>query len=123
MELMWGTTEFPRWVGTPRQVAWLSWVAGAVLVMNVLDALLTLYWIRIGVATEANPLMAELIHRSELLFIGVKFAMVGGGIGLLWRYRTRPMAVVAMFAAFFAYYGIIVFHIRGALRFLPLLMS
>lgn len=45
--------------------------------LNVLDALLTLFWVRTGVAPEGNHFMAVLLDNSDFLFLAVK---IGWGI-------------------------------------------
>ena len=43
--------------------------------LNLLDALLTIVWVRNGAATEGNFLMAQLLEIGDLTFLGVKLAM------------------------------------------------
>ena len=43
--------------------------------LNLLDALLTLIWVRNGVAEEGNRLMAELLNISDVAFLSDKLAM------------------------------------------------
>ena len=43
--------------------------------LNLLDALLTIVWVRNGVATEGNYLMAQLLEVGDLTFLGVKLAI------------------------------------------------
>lgn len=43
--------------------------------LNLLDAFLTILWIRKGVATEANILMAFLLEISDLLFLFAKVSI------------------------------------------------
>ena len=43
--------------------------------LNLLDALLTIVWVRNGVATEGNFLMAHLLEVGDLTFLGVKLAI------------------------------------------------
>lgn len=101
-------------VGTPEHFRWLQGVVKAVLVLNLLDALLTLVWVRAGLAVEANTLMDELVNENAVLFVGVKLALVGMGSWLLWNRRQSPIAVVAIFAAFLSYYWVLLHHLRYA---------
>lgn len=101
-------------VGTPRQFRWLAGVVKAVVVMNVIDAVLTLYWVRGGFATEANPLMEQIVTHNGLLFVVCKIALVVLGSTLLWRYRRTPLAVLGIFAAFLVYYAVLLMHLRFA---------
>ena len=43
--------------------------------LNLLDALLTIIWIRNGVATEGNFLMAPLLEIGDFTFLGAKLAI------------------------------------------------
>ncbi len=55
----------------------MSTLAKCVLLftLNWLDAQLTLVWIRAGLATEGNWLMAQLLESSDMLFLGAKIAI------------------------------------------------
>jgi hypothetical protein len=102
-----------RTIGTVQHFRWLRGVVVATLILNVLDAILTLIWIARGAATEANPLLAELAHRHPVTFVAVKMALVSLGSLLLWRLRRRPVAVVAVFACFLSYYLLLLYHLRA----------
>lgn len=110
-------------IGTQQQFRWLEGIVKAVLVMNLLDAILTLFWVRAGLAREANTLLDELVSDDALLFVAVKLSLVGMGSWLLWRRRSSPVAVVAIFVAFVAYYAILVQHVSYASGLLGLLLS
>jgi len=43
--------------------------------LNLLDALLTILWVRNGAAEEANALMAALLDIGDLPFLGAKLAI------------------------------------------------
>lgn len=98
-------------IGTPQHFRWLQGIVKGVLVMNLLDAVFTLLWVWAGMAKEANPLLRELVHESPVGFAVIKLAVVGLGSLLLWRWRTRPLAVVAIFVAFLAYYALLLLHV------------
>jgi hypothetical protein len=100
-------------IGTQAQFRFLRRVVGAVLVMNLLDGVLTLVWIALGTASEANPLLAQLAHQQPVLFMGVKTALVALGSLLLWRHRKRRAAVVAIFVCFLAYYFLLLYHLQA----------
>ena len=99
-------------IGTPQQFAWLRGIVMAVLVLNLLDAVFTLFWVYAGLAREANPLLRDLIEASPLAFVGIKLGLVGLGSALLWRHRKRPLAVVAIFLSFLIYYGLLLWHLE-----------
>ncbi len=99
------------WIGTPEQCRWLLGIVKVVLALNLLDAVFTLVWINAGLAREANPLLAEIIRNHPVWFAVVKLGLVAGGSLLLWRYRSRPLAVVGIFAVFLVYYLLLLYHI------------
>ena len=101
-------------VGTPQHFVWLSAIVKCVLVMNLIDGILTLLWVRSGLAVEANTLIDELVNEHAMVFICVKLALVGMGSWLLWNRRGSPLAVVGIFAAFVTYYSILLLHIQYA---------
>jgi len=98
-------------IGTPEQFRWLLGIVKVVLALNLLDAIFTLTWINAGLAREANPLLADIVREQPVAFAVVKLSLVAGGSLLLWRYRTRPLAVVGIFLAFFVYYLLLLYHI------------
>jgi hypothetical protein len=101
-------------VGLPHQFDWLRWLLIALIVLNVLDAVFTLIWLRNGMATEANVLVRRLVTEHAPLFLTVKISLVSLGAFLLWRRRRHPLAVVAIFASFFAYYVLLLHHLDFA---------
>lgn len=101
-------------VGTMTQFGWLEGVVKAVIVMNLIDAVMTLWWVRSGFATEANPFIEQIVTEHGLLFVVSKITLVFLGTTLLWRYRTRPLAVLGIFAAFMVYYGLLLVHLSFA---------
>lgn len=101
-------------VGTAEHYRWLDGIVRCVLVLNLLDAIFTLWWVRWGLALEANLMIDRLIDDAPLVFVAVKLGLVGMGSWLLWRHRERGAAVVAIFVAFLAYYLILLYHLQYA---------
>jgi formate hydrogenlyase subunit 3/multisubunit Na+/H+ antiporter MnhD subunit len=101
-------------LGTPEHFRWLHGIVKTVLVLNLLDAMFTLLWVRAGLAREANPMIDELVDGHALAFFAVKLGLVGMGSWLLWRRRDQPAAVVAIFVAFLAYYLVLLYHLQYA---------
>ena len=61
-------------------------------ILNWLDAQLTLLWIRLGVATEGNTLMARILEHGDLTFLGAKL-VIGAFAGyVLYRCAHLPLA-------------------------------
>jgi hypothetical protein len=115
-----------RWViGTPEQFRWLEGILRAVVILNLVDAVLTLLWVHSGLAHEANPLLEQMVHQRAVVFVVVKLILVSTGVWLLWQRRQHPLAVVGLFASFLLYYGVLLHHLHfaGLLidRFLPYL--
>jgi len=103
----------PAWIGTPQEYAWLGAIVKTVLVLNVIDAIMTMVWVSSGAAIEANPILRDLVQGDPLSFVCVKLALVSLGSLLLWRNRGHAMAVVAIFVAFLAYYFLLLYHLRA----------
>ena len=60
--------------------------------LNWLDAQLTVLWIRLGVATEGNALMARVLQHGDLAFIGAKLAIGAFAAYVLYRRAHLPIA-------------------------------
>ena len=106
------TTRLP--VGTPEQFRWLQGIVKTVLVLNLLDAIFTLVWVRWGFAREANLMIDRLVERHAVVFIAVKLGLVGMGSWLLWQRRHHATAVIAIFIAFMTYYLVLLYHVQYA---------
>lgn len=106
--------------GTGQQFPLLLGVVKAILVLNLLDAIFTLWWVGVGVAVEANTLLRDLVTDNPLGFVLAKLGLVSLGSVLLWRQRQHPLAVFAIFGAFALYYLILLYHLHySSLFYLP----
>jgi hypothetical protein len=101
-------------VGTPEHFRWLQGIVKTVLVLNLLDAIFTLVWVRWGFAREANLMIDRLVDQNAVGFIGVKMSLVGMGSWLLWQRRHHATAVIAIFIAFLTYYMVLLYHVQYA---------
>lgn len=99
-------------LGTEEHFRWVEGIVKSLLVLNLLDAVFTLLWVRVGAAEEANALMRELVNNHAVLFVVVKTALVAAGSYLLWRRRHRPVAVIGIFGVFLAYYAVLLYHLQ-----------
>ncbi|MEE9132938.1 MAG: DUF5658 family protein [Gemmatimonadota bacterium] len=108
----------PLRIGTPQQYQWLNGIVKGVIWLNLLDALFTLWWVRAGMAVEANQLLRDLAHENALAFVLAKLGLVSLGSLFLWRYRRHPLAVVAIFGAFLIYYLVLLHHLQFSSHFL-----
>lgn len=78
--------------------------------LNFLDAVLTLYWVRNGFATEGNHLMATLLDIGDLPFLAVKVAIGAVTAVVLWRWRNLRLAKYGLGIALLIYVGLMGIH-------------
>jgi len=90
------------------------WMAAAVVILNLVDALFTLGFIELGAATEANPLMALLLASGPVTFMIGKLTLVSMGVLLLWRYRARRSAICGLVCATTVYIALCIYHMHAA---------
>jgi hypothetical protein len=83
----------------------------AILVLNLLDALFTMAFLKFNLAEEANPLMNIAYRTSPLGFVLLKLAMVQVGILILHHHRRVRVAEYALNAVAAVYVGIVSYHL------------
>jgi len=83
------------------------------LVMNMLDVVLTSVVVSVGLAVEANPIMAALLEHGTAPFAIAKMALVSTGVWVLWRYRHRPLAMAGTAFTFGCYALVMVQHLKS----------
>lgn len=93
--------------------AWLWRIAAAILILNLFDGAMTIAIVQTGLASEANPLMGELIGRGAVPFMFFKTALVSLSVLLLWRLRRLRSACLAMYAGGATYALVAVYHLRS----------
>lgn len=108
---IWSTLGIEK-IGTDDHFRWLKGIIATIFLLNVLDGLLTVYWIFTGQAVEANPLMDNVLHISPGLFMAIKLGLVALGSILLWRLRSSPVAVMSIFGLFIIYYLLLLYHLQ-----------
>lgn len=79
--------------------------------LNLLDALLTIVWVRSGVATESNQLMATLLDIGNGPFLTVKIAIGAIAAIVLFKWGSRPVAKYGVAVALAVYIGLMGIHI------------
>ena len=79
--------------------------------LNLLDALLTIVWVRSGVTTESNQLMATLLDMGNGPFLLVKIAMGAITAIVLIRWGSRPLARYGVAVALAVYLGLMGVHL------------
>jgi hypothetical protein len=79
--------------------------------LNLLDALLTIVWVRSGVATESNQLMARLLEMGNgpFLFVKIGIGLIAAIVLISW--RKRPLARYGVTIALAVYIGLMAVHI------------
>ena len=78
--------------------------------LNFLDAVLTIYWVRNGFATEGNGLMARLLESGDLPFLAVKIAVGAAAAIVLWRWKHLRLARYGLALALCLYIGLMGVH-------------
>ena len=102
----------PMELGTEQHYNWMFGIVASIVIMNLLDATLTVFWLSSGAATEANPLMETLFDIGSVPFVLGKMFLVSAGIHLLWLHRDRALAVIGVFGIFMLYYLTLLYHLQ-----------
>ena len=89
--------------------------------LNLLDALLTIIWVRNGVAHEANGLMATLLDMGDFSFLAVKLAIGLFAAFAFLRGAETKIARYGITLALALYLGLMGIHIVTGLSGVGLL--
>ena len=81
------------------------------MVLNVIDALATAFWIENNLASEANPLMQSWLDISPVFFITMKLSLVFACSFLLWKLRRRKLTYILLAPVILIYTYILGKHI------------
>ena len=107
--------------------AWFSMqlLRGTLLLfgLNLLDALLTLVWVRNGVASEGNRLMAELLELGDLSFLAAKLAIGTVAVLVLIRWGYLKLAQYGLAFALSVYMALMAVHVVTGLSAMGLISS
>ena len=79
--------------------------------LNLLDALLTIVWVRSGVASEGNQLMARLLDRGDFVFLGAKIAIGTVAAIVLLRWGNMKLARYGVSLAIAVYVSLMGIHL------------
>jgi hypothetical protein len=79
--------------------------------LNLLDAILTIIWVRNGVATEGNHLMARLLDSGDFTFLAAKIAMGTITALVLLRWGNRKLAKHGLTVALAVYISLMGIHL------------
>ncbi len=91
--------------------------------LNLLDALLTIVWVRSGVATEGNHLMASLLEIGDFTFLGAKIAIGTIAAVVLLRWGKMKLARYGLAVALAVYISLMGVHIITGLSAFGLISS
>ncbi|MGI8468041.1 MAG: DUF5658 family protein [Pyrinomonadaceae bacterium] len=78
--------------------------------LNLLDALLTIYWVRHGFATESNQLMAGLLDMGNAPFLAVKVMIGAVAAIVLSRWGNLKIAQYGLTIVLAIYLGLMGIH-------------
>jgi hypothetical protein len=79
--------------------------------LNLLDAILTIIWVRTGVAPEGNQLMASVMEHSDFAFVGVKILMGTLVAVVILRWGNRKLARYGVAVALAVYISVMGIHL------------
>ncbi|HEY0428888.1 MAG TPA: DUF5658 family protein [Pyrinomonadaceae bacterium] len=79
--------------------------------LNFLDAILTIYWVEKGFASEGNQLMAGLLDIGVLPFLIVKIAVGAVASVVLWRWGNLQLAKYGLAVALAVYVCLMGVHV------------
>lgn len=78
--------------------------------LNLLDALLTIYWVRHGFATESNQLMAGLLDMGNAPFLTVKILVGAVAAIVLSHWGNLKIAQYGLTITLAIYLGLMAIH-------------
>lgn len=91
--------------------------------LNLLDALLTLVWVRNGIASEGNHLMAKLLEIGDLWFLAAKVAIGTVTVAVLLKWSNSKIAEYGLAVALAVYIGLMGIHIFTGMAALGLISA
>lgn len=88
--------------------------AMAIVLLNLLDTVFTIAYVKSGMAIEANPLMDFLLQMGTPVFAAVKLIGVAVGVYfLLWTSTTHRAASAGLVGIAVAYYFLVLYHVSA----------
>lgn len=79
--------------------------------LNLLDAILTIVWVRNGVATEGNLIMARILESGDMAFLASKIAIGTLAALVLLRWGNRRLAQYGITVALAVYISLLGIHV------------
>ena len=87
-----------------------GYVLAILLILNFVDAFAALYWVKNGIASEANPLMQEWLHVGDVAFIFIKLIFALGCTACLWYLRNNRLANILIIIPLIIYTYVFIIH-------------
>lgn len=100
-------------------------IRGAALLfgLNLLDALLTLIWVRSGVAGEGNQIMARLLEMGDFTFLAAKVLIGLVTVVVLVKWSQLKLARYGLALALAVYTGLMGVHVFTGLAAMGLISA
>ena len=86
------------------------------MILNIVEALATAFWIDNNLASEANPLMETWLNFSHTFFITMKIFLVTACSYLLWILRHRKLTYFLIAPVLVIYLWVFLKHANIALN-------
>ncbi len=86
-----------------------------IVLLSISDAFFTLYWIKKGWASEANPILSELLNHGDRWFLTIKFSFTYFGCMILYLARSKLFAIRSIKIILMLYILLTVYHLFGVL--------
>ena len=83
--------------------------------LNLLDAHLTILWVRLNIATEGNAIMARVLNLGVAPFLGVKLTVGAFAAYVLYRASHLRLARRGMAAVLGIYIALMMVHVATGL--------
>jgi len=87
-------------------------VLSLIFSFNLVDGLLTLLWVYMGIAEEANPIMAYFLNLGPLYFLGIKIFGVAALLCFVHRFYDMMLARILVMLVFLSYLFVLGIHLR-----------
>jgi len=80
------------------------------IILNIIDAIATFYWVSEGIASEINPLMQNWLQISASAFVVMKLILVLICTICLWKFRSRSLAHILIIPVILVYFYVFIIH-------------
>lgn len=91
-----------------------SFLIYCIFLLSILDAILTLAWIKSGLAIEANPFLAPFLEMGDCAFFAIKILITSAACIILYFNKHRAFGSAIISATVVVYVLLTVYHFLGA---------